>query len=278
MSLKMYEEKVADIEKIPFILGVASGKGGVGKSSVTAALAVELKQAGFRVGVLDADLYGPSFGKLFPAEVKPKQEDQCIFPAVYKGIRYLSMAFLKSESSAAIIRAPIANQLLTQFIQQVKWGELDILLVDFPPGTGDIQLTLAQKIRFSSIVLVSQVQGLSLLDVEKAWDMLKHVQLSCMGLIENMAYLFDAAGNKIYPFVEPKGESFAQERSMSYLGALPLDAAFCQSCDEGNIWDFFQKTSIMKQALSPLLNKVIEKMEAQIHSTQKATKVALKWR
>src|SRR5262245_2282114 len=140
MPLPMLQDKnKTSSNSIQSIIGIAAGKGGVGKSCVTVNLALALKKLGFKVGVLDADIYGPSIRKMLPEDQMPLQTDQLIIPAISKGIKFISMAYFKREDEAAVVRAPIANGIIQQFIKNVDWGELDYLLIDFPPGTGDIQ-------------------------------------------------------------------------------------------------------------------------------------------
>ena len=141
MPLRMHGEK----PKIRFVIGVAAGKGGVGKSTMTVLIAHALRHLDYKVGILDADLYGPSIRKMLPENQLPLQRDNKIVPAFSNGIAVVSMAFFRPEGQASVVRAPIANGIITQFIQQVDWGQLDVLLIDFPPGTGDIHLTLGQK-------------------------------------------------------------------------------------------------------------------------------------
>jgi ATP-binding protein involved in chromosome partitioning len=214
------------------IYGIASGKGGVGKSTLTAMLAVLSQKSQKSVGLLDADLYGPSIKKMLPEERLVKQSDNMIEPALSKGIKTLSLGHFRQESQASIVRAPIANGMVQQFIHQVAWGELDELFVDFPPGTGDIQLTLSQQLTFSGIILITTPQEIALLDVVKAYDMFRQLNIPIVGLVENMSY-FENGNEKTFIFGEGRGREVARQWGIPFLGQIPLDSAIASSCDKG---------------------------------------------
>ena len=167
----IYLISILMIKNVKKIIGIAAGKGGVGKSTVATALALAFKELGFAVGLLDADIYGPSLVKMLSVESLPKQGEGGIVPGKAKGISCVSMAFFNSQ--ATIVRAPIANQVIHQFLHEVVWGDLDFLIVDFPPGTGDVQLTLLQEANFAGIVIVTTPQDIALIDVEKTVEMLQ---------------------------------------------------------------------------------------------------------
>ena len=218
------------------VYGIASGKGGVGKSTLTAMLAVLAQKSQKNVGLLDADLYGPSIKKMLPEERLVKQNDNMIEPALSKGIKILSLGHFRQESQASIVRAPIANGMVQQFIHQVAWGELDELFVDFPPGTGDIQLTLSQQLTFSGIILVTTPQEIALLDVVKAYDMFRQLNIPIIGLVENMSY-FENENEKTFIFGEGRGREVARQWGIPFLGQIPLDSAIASSCDKGSFFE-----------------------------------------
>src|SRR5262249_52273916 len=145
MPLKMFKGEELSRPRIKYIIGIAAGKGGVGKSTVAVNLAYALKHSGHQVGIMDTDIYGPSIRRMLPEDRFPEQSGQMIVPALCQGMRMISMAHFRKENEAAVVRAPIANGVITQFVKNVDWGDLDVLLIDFPPGTGDIQLTLCQQ-------------------------------------------------------------------------------------------------------------------------------------
>lgn len=235
MVLPVIQNKVSlPLSTIKAVIGIAAGKGGVGKSTVTVNLALALKEKGCRVGILDADLYGPSIRKMLPEDKLPTQKGQVIQPAVCQGIKIVSISYFRKESEATAVRAPIANGLIQQFIQNVDWGELDFLLIDFPPGTGDIQITLSQKANLLGAVIVTTPQEVALLDVRKSISLFELVKVPLLGVVENMSY-FKPADNcePLYPFGRGGGEKLAAEFTMPILGKLPLDPILCICGDKG---------------------------------------------
>lgn len=216
------------------ILAVAAGKGGVGKSSVTVNLGLALKSLGYQVGIMDTDIYGPSVRKMLPEDRLPTQKESLIQPALCRGIKMISMAYFRKEHEAAAVRAPIANGLISQFIKNVEWGELDFLLIDFPPGTGDVQITLSQQARLTGALMVTTPQEVSLLDVRKAMSLFEQVKVPILGIIENMSY-YQASeqAEPVYIFGRGGGERLATESGLPLLGQLPLDPLLCTCGDQG---------------------------------------------
>lgn len=236
MSLKMFQpKKNTPLSSIQSIIAVAAGKGGVGKSSVTANLAVALKHAGYAVGVMDTDLYGPSIRQMLPEEQMPTQQGELINPAIgYKGIKTISMAYFRKENEAMAVRAPIANGIIGQFAKTVNWGPLDFLLIDFPPGTGDIQITLSQQIPLTGALLVTTPQEVALMDVRKAANLFTQLHIPIIGIAENMSYYLHPTNNeKIHLFGEGGGYRLAQELGTPLLGSIPVDPMICRCGDEG---------------------------------------------
>ena len=181
------------------IIGIGAGKGGVGKSTLTCQFALALTSSGQRVGILDADVYGPSIDQLMPFEQSPDVVDEKLIPARCRGIQLMSVAYFRKE--AAIVRAPIANQTIERFLTGTAWHDLDYLLVDFPPGTGDVQLTLMQKAHFDTAILVTTPQDVALLDVEKAHACFDLMRVRTLVVVENMAY-FDHGNQRLFPLGE----------------------------------------------------------------------------
>lgn len=261
MPLKMFQKsELPTLSKKMHIIGIAAGKGGVGKSSVTVNLALALKRLGYNIGVLDADIYGPSIRKMLPEEHLPAQKGDAIIPAICSGIRMISMAYFRKENEAAVIRAPIANGVISQFIKQVDWGDLDYLLIDFPPGTGDVQLTLSQQANLTGAIMVTTPQEVALLDVRKAMNMFAHVKVPIIGIVENMSYYHHVKSDeKIYLFGCGGGERLARESGVPLLGSIPIDPLLCQSGDLGqSIFskDIKQESSSVKAFLE-LANQLI---------------------
>lgn len=235
MPLKIFQPNDTTSQPSPMrVIAIAAGKGGVGKSSVTVNLALALRQLGFKVGVMDADIYGPSIRKMLPEDSLPTQRGQTIIPAFCQGIRMISMAYFRKEGEAAVVRAPIANGLVTQFIHNVSWGDLDYLLVDFPPGTGDIQLTLSQQANLSGAIMVTTPQEVAVMDVRKAMHLFNQVKVPIVGIVENMSYYYHKkTEEKVYLFGKGGGERLARESGLPFLGSIPIDPSLCQSGDEG---------------------------------------------
>lgn len=223
--------------KIRFIIAIAAGKGGVGKSSTTVNLALALQEAGYAVGVLDADLYGPSLGRMMPLDVELKKKPQdgaCFFPGEFQGIKVFSLSHIRPTESSMSVRAPVINEILLQCSRDIIWGELDYLLVDFPPGTGDIQLTLLQNIPFCGAVLVTTPQEMSVMDVKKAANMFHVVGIPILGVIENMTYFIEPSSfKKYYLFGQGGGGRIADLFGVPFLGEIPIEPALCRACDEG---------------------------------------------
>jgi ATP-binding protein involved in chromosome partitioning len=235
MPLKMFQNSnTSGIQRVKKIIGIASGKGGVGKSTVTTHLARAFQKKGQRVGVLDSDLYGPSLQRMLPEEVPPKRIDTGIIPAVSSGLKIISMAHFRSERQASLVRAPIANGIVRQFAESILWGDLDILLVDFPPGTGDIQLTLCQLLPIHSVVLVTTPQKVALMDVLKALSSFEDLKVPIAGVVENMSYWKDpVTGERNYLFGKEGGRYFARSSGLPFLGEIPIDPQISLACDRG---------------------------------------------
>jgi len=223
------------IPGIQHVIAVASGKGGVGKSTVAANLAVALQQTGARVGLCDCDIYGPSISLMFGTRERPTATDENkIIPIEQYNLRLMSMGFLLDDTSPAILRGPMVTRYTQQFLRQVDWGELDFLVLDLPPGTGDIQLTIVQTVALSGAIIVTTPQEVALIDARKAATMFEKVNVPVLGLIENMSYFVSPSDNKRYEiFGSGGGEREAKRLRVPLLGQVPIDIATCQSGDRG---------------------------------------------
>ena len=212
------------IPQVKHIIAVSSGKGGVGKSTVATNLALALSK-NFKVGLLDADIYGPSLPRMLGA-INQKLNigaDQKIQPMVRYGMKIMSLGFLVDESAAVVWRGPMLFKAMDQFLRDVQWGELDYLIVDLPPGTGDVQLSLAQKVPVAGVVSVTTPQNIALIDVKKSIDMWNRVQVPILGMVENMAYMINPAnGEKMQLY--PKGElnAYLDSQKIKHLGEIPF--------------------------------------------------------
>jgi len=226
---------VALLPQVKNIIAVASGKGGVGKSTTAVNLALALAAEGARVGILDADIYGPSQPMMMGIEGRPESEDgQTMEPLENYGVQVMSIGFLVNQDEAMIWRGPMATQALEQLLRQTNWKDLDYLVVDMPPGTGDIQLTLSQRVPMTGAVIVTTPQDIALLDARKGVAMFEKVGVPILGVVENMAvHVCTQCGHVEHIFGEGGGKRYAAEKGLDYLGALPLNLQIRLQADNG---------------------------------------------
>ncbi|WP_096777602.1 iron-sulfur cluster carrier protein ApbC [Thiomicrospira microaerophila] len=229
------QPNVQALPQIKNIIAVGSGKGGVGKSTTSINLALALAEQGARVGVLDADIYGPSLPTLLGLHGKPSSEDgKSMQPMQAHGLQAMSIGFLIEEDTPMIWRGPIVTQTLTQLLKETAWDNLDYLIIDLPPGTGDVQLTLAQQIPVTGAVIVTTPQDLALIDAKKAYKMFEKVNIPVLGIIENMStHICSNCGHEEAIFGEQGGEKLAETYKIPFLGAMPLAMAIRQQADQG---------------------------------------------
>lgn len=246
MPLQVVQEKNFVSSKVKIVVAVGAGKGGVGKSTVAVNLSLALKKIGKKVGILDADIYGPSLVQMLPEGLAPLEEGGNIFPALSLGMPFISMGHF--HKNASIVRAPVANSIIDRFLQRVQWGELDFLIIDFPPGTGDIQLTLMQKGFISVAVVVTTPQIVSLIDVRKTIQMFEKMHIPVLGIIENMSYFFEPKSEeKMFLFGQGAAEKLAQEFCLPILGMVPLDPLLSQSGDLGlSLFETHPQSSVVE--------------------------------
>lgn len=216
------------------IIAVASGKGGVGKSTVSANLAVALAQTGEKVGLMDADIYGPNIPMMMGVPAPPGKEGHKIKPAEAHGVKIISMGFFVPEDTAVVWRGPMVHTAIQQFFRDVWWGELDYLLIDLPPGTGDAQLSVSQIVPLTGVVTVTTPQEVALFDVRKGLMMFKKVNVPLLGIIENMSFFVCGhCGERTDIFSFAGGERAAQTFDVPFLGRIPLDPAIREGGDAG---------------------------------------------
>lgn len=218
--------------KFPILIG--SGKGGVGKSTVSSNLAISLAELGHKVGLLDADFYGPSIAMMFGIKEEPEvNEKEKLVPFEKFGVKVMSLGFLLEEDTPVIWRGPLLMKALTQFLEDVEWGELDYLLIDLPPGTGDIQLSLAQNVKVKGAIAVTTPQDVALLDVKKAVTMFEKLNIPVMGVVENMSYFVcHTCGTKHFIFSGNQTDT-GDKLGLPVLGRIPIDPAIREGGDKG---------------------------------------------
>ncbi len=230
---KLGKSSIPGVKKV---IAIASGKGGVGKSTVASNLAVAMSQSGLRVGLCDCDLYGPSIAHMFGTDERPYQnEEQQIVPIEKYGLQLMSMGFLLEDASPVIVRGPIATRYTQQFLRQCAWNDLDVLVLDLPPGTGDIQLTIVQTVSLDGAVIVTTPQEVALIDARKAVGMFQKVNVPILGIIENMSYFLCPSDGKVYHiFGKGGGEHEAKRLGVPLLGQIPIEMGVRESGDEGH--------------------------------------------
>ncbi|HET9418481.1 MAG TPA: Mrp/NBP35 family ATP-binding protein [Chthoniobacterales bacterium] len=225
----------AHIPGVKHVIAVASGKGGVGKSTVAANLAVALQQTGALVAICDCDIYGPSISLMFGTRERPMATDENkIVPVEQYNLKLMSMGLLLDDTSPAILRGPMVTRYTQQFLRQVDWGELDYLVLDLPPGTGDIQLTIVQTVALSGAIIVTTPQEVALIDARKAATMFEKVNVPVLGLVENMSYFVSPSDGKRYDiFGSGGGEREAKRLRVPLLGQIPIDIPTREAGDRG---------------------------------------------
>ncbi|MDR1811049.1 MAG: Mrp/NBP35 family ATP-binding protein [Prevotella sp.] len=273
-------EPVKILPEVKNIVAVTSGKGGVGKSTVATNLAVALAQKGYRVGLLDADIFGPSQPKMFGVEdarpfLEPVNGKELIVPVERYGVKMLSIGFFVNRESAVVWRGAMAGNALKQLLADANWGELDYFIIDFPPGTSDIHLTLVQTLAITGAIVVSTPQQVALADARKGIDMFTNekVNVPVLGLIENMAWFTPAElpENKYYLFGKGGAKQLAEELGIALLGQIPLVQSICESGDAGSPAALNEDT-VTGLAFASLADNVIaaiEKRNSELQPTQK---------
>jgi ATP-binding protein involved in chromosome partitioning len=256
------------IPQVKNIIAVASGKGGVGKSTTAVNLALALAAEGVRVGILDADIYGPSqphmlgIGQRRP-EIAGEPGKQQMLPLLAYGIQSISMGYLVTEETPMLWRGPMATGALQQLLMQTRWDNLDYLIIDMPPGTGDIQITLAQKVPVTGAVIVTTPQDIALLDAKKGIEMFRKVNVPVFGVVENMAiHICSNCGHAEHIFGEGGGERIAQDYQTELLGSLPLDLSIRADADAGKPSVAANPDSAISKSYREIARKLMDKVDS----------------
>jgi ATP-binding protein involved in chromosome partitioning len=262
------------IPQVKNIIAVASGKGGVGKSTTAVNLALALAAEGVRVGILDADIYGPSQPQMLGVgqrrpEVVGEQGKQQMLPINAYGIQSISMGYLVTEDTPMLWRGPMATGALQQLLMQTRWDNLDYLIIDMPPGTGDIQITLAQKVPVTGAVIVTTPQDIALLDAKKGIEMFRKVNVPILGVIENMAiHICSNCGHEEHVFGEGGGERIARDYQTELLGSLPLDLSIRADADRGKPSVAADPDSAISQKYRAIARKLVVNVQQHNQSNQ----------
>jgi len=261
------------------VLAVASGKGGVGKSTVAINLALALRETGATVGVLDADVYGPSLPLLTGVSGRPETEERRILPHEAYGLKLMSMGFFVTEGSPVIWRGPMVHGLIRQFLTDVAWGELDYLVVDLPPGTGDAALTLTQQAPLSGAVIVTTANDLSLIDARKGLAMFEKVSVPVLGIVENMSYFVppDMPDRRYHIFGKGGGERVAKELGVEFLGEVPIDPRVVEGGDHGKPILVYAPDAPPAVVLREIAGKVARKLAVLAESAPKIADGNITW-
>ena len=251
------------IPSVKNIIAIASGKGGVGKSTTAVNLALGLKALGLKVGLLDTDIYGPSVPRLMGLSGKPKTDGKVLLPMENYGIKCMSMGFMVDEQTAMIWRGPMVVSAISQMLGDVAWGELDVLVLDLPPGTGDAQLTIAQRVPLTGAVIVSTPQDLALLDARRGLAMFEKVKVPTLGIIENMStFICPECGHESHIFGHGGARAEAEKLGVDFLGEIPLHMAIRETSDAGTPIVVKDPTGPHAKAYMEIASKVAAKIGA----------------
>jgi len=273
------QKGVQPIKGVKNIVAIASGKGGVGKSTTTVNLALALAAEGASVAVLDADIYGPSMPRMLGISGKPQSEDgQSLEPLVNYDIQTMSIGFLVDDDTPMIWRGPMVTQALEQLFKDTRWKDVDYLVVDLPPGTGDVQLTLAQKIPVSGAVIVTTPQDIALLDARKGLKMFEKVNVPVLGVVENMSiHICSNCQHEERIFGEGGGQRMSEEENVALLGALPLDISIRQQADDGKPTVIAEPDSRITELYTDIARKVGAKLALKARDySNKFPKIVIK--
>ncbi|NCC99787.1 MAG: ATP-binding protein [Bacteroidia bacterium] len=262
---QIVKTKLPDVKKI---IIVTSGKGGVGKSTIASGLALTLAREGYSVGLLDADIFGPSIPTLFKIkdEARPtlinKNGKNLMEPFIRLGLKIMSIGFFFDEKQAVVWRGPMVTNAIKQLLTETEWGQLDYLIIDTPPGTGDVLITLLQNFYISGAIVVTTPQKMSIADVQKAINMLQdeHIGIPILGIVENMSWFTPTkhTGEKYFIFGQGGAQKLSEVFNLPVLAQIPINELICQDCDKGNLSDIFEDTNIdsaFKQLAYDVINQ-----------------------
>ena len=263
----MLDEKIE--LNIKNTIAVASGKGGVGKTTIAVNLAVALANAGAKVGLLDADIYGPNVPVMMGLSTLPQPQNNKLIPAESYGVKVMSIGFMVKDLQPLIWRGPLLHSTINQFLTEVEWGELDYLIVDLPPGTGDVQLSLSQTIPLSGGIIVTLPQKVSTDDAGRGLEMFRKMNIPIIGVVENMSYLCMPDGSRMDIFGSGGGEKFANDMHVSFLGAIPMQPSVRENSDKGTPFILTDKESEAARVFDEIACAVAAKVSVMNFQTEK---------
>jgi len=258
------------LARVANIIAIASGKGGVGKSTTTVNLAYALAKAGAKVGIVDADVYGPSLLQMTKVDMPTAMNGDLVIPPVRDGVKIISSAMFTHGAKAAALRGPMVSQLIRQFLTKVDWGELDYLLIDYPPGTGDVQITLSQMVPITGAVIITTPQEVSLIDVRRAVSMFDTVKIPVIGVVENMSYFVcNGCSEKHELFPGSGGKRLSGEIGMPLLATFPMDPRIARKSDEGEPFSLGAEKSVAHEEYTNLAANVAREVSMLNHQGSK---------
>lgn len=252
------------LPNVKYIIAIASGKGGVGKSTTAVNLALALASLGKEVGILDADIYGPSQPTMLGGSNRPITKDKKLLPVILHGIQSMSIGYLIDEKAPMVWRGPMVSMALQQLLNDTEWQNVEYLIIDLPPGTGDIQLTLSQKIPLSGAIIITTPQDLALLDAVRACEMFRKVNVPLLGIVENMSlHSCSQCGHEEAIFGEGGGKRIAAQYAIDFLGSLPLDVSIRKQTDSGNPTMIAEPQGRNAQIYREIAERIITKLQVE---------------
>jgi ATP-binding protein involved in chromosome partitioning len=262
-NLNDFLQKIPEVKNVKKIILVASAKGGVGKSTISCNLALAMQKKGLNVALVDGDIYGPSIPHLMNLKDKPQTKDNLLLPIISGKIKCISIGSIIDEKQAGVWRGPMVTKILQQLIRSVNWGfdekEVDIMIIDMPPGTGDVYLSIAEKFPISGVVAISTPQNLAIIDVVKSLDCFEKLKIKIIGLIENMSYL-EINGKREFIFGQNGAKKFAEKEKINFLGEIPILQRISDANENRNLLDLHKEKSEISEIFEQISQKILKEL------------------